>query len=128
MNEFGSSEASEELLVGVASFPAAPASLVKVVDKSGTTYITLAWAQSADTELPVLGYQLWAKDNSLGTEDYYLAYDGRNFPNVRQFTVATGMHTGLTYSFKVHAANYNGEGAASTPVEYTLCTAPGLQD
>ena len=56
VNEFGSGEASEELVVGLASYPAAPGSVTKIIEASGITYITLNWASSADTELPVLGY------------------------------------------------------------------------
>ena len=128
MNEFGSSEASEELVVGVASFPAAPATLAKVADASGTTYITLEWAQSSDTELPVLGYQLLLQDNSLGVDEFITTYDGTNYPNVRKFTVATDVQTGKTYTFKVQAVNFNGAGAASDPMEYTICTAPAVLD
>ena len=73
-NEFGSSEASEELYAGVADYPAAPATLQKVTSESGPTFITLEWSQSADTQLPVLGYLLLMKDNSLGTDEFNVIY------------------------------------------------------
>ena len=43
-NEFGFSEYSEELSVGLSSYPAPPASLAKVNEESGATYITLQWS------------------------------------------------------------------------------------
>jgi hypothetical protein len=56
VNAFGASEASEALVVGLAGYPAAPATLEKREEASGSGYVTLAWAASADTALPVLGY------------------------------------------------------------------------
>ena len=119
------SEASEELAVGLSSLPAAPASLTKVVSESTATYITLQWAQSADTELPVLGYLLSMKDHSAGDDSYTAAYNGTNYPNVRKFTVAAGVVSGKQYTFKVQAINFNGPGPASTEVQAYVCIDPG---
>ena len=69
-NEFGNSDYSEEVTIGLSSYPAAPATLTKNEADSGSTYITLEWAASADTEMPVLGYVLSQMDNSLGTGAY----------------------------------------------------------
>jgi hypothetical protein len=124
VNEFGSSEASEELYAGVAEYPAAPVTLTKVLAESGPTYITLEWAQSADTELVVLGYLLLMKDNSLGTDEFNVIYNGTNFPNVRKFTVASGIQTGIQYTFKVQAVNFNGAGPSSSEITHTICNAP----
>jgi hypothetical protein len=89
------------------------------------TYLTLEWPASADTELPVIGYELWLKEDAVGGGDYEIAYNGTNYPNVRKFTMAAGLQTGMSYSFTVKAVNSNGAGAASTPAQYTMCTAPG---
>jgi hypothetical protein len=43
VNEFGYSDFSEELNVGVASFPVKPNPVTKVLAESGSTFITLAW-------------------------------------------------------------------------------------
>lgn len=126
VNDFGAGEASEELVVGLAGFPAAPASLAKVAAESGTSYLTLAWAQSADTALPVLGYQLYMQDTSLGVDEFELIYDGTDYPHVRKFTVARGVVTGGEYAFRVAAVNFNGAGPASDAVVYAICTQPGF--
>jgi hypothetical protein len=127
-NQFGFSEFSEELHVGLASYPAAPASLTKVAAESGPTFITLEWAQSADTELPVLGYLLSFRDNQDGAGAYRIAFNGTNYPNVRKFTVAAGMEGGMSYSFKVQALNFNGAGPASSPADFLICIAPSTLD
>lgn len=126
VNAFGSGEYSEELAVGVADFPAAPASLTKVIAESSPTYITLEWAASADTELPVLGYRLSMRNDTEGDETFTVVYDGLNYPNVHKYTVASGVETGSTYSFQVEALNYNGAGAASATATYALCTSPSV--
>jgi hypothetical protein len=123
-NEFGYSEYSEQLSVGLADYPDPPATLGKLVDESGTTYITLEWSTSSDTELPVLGYSLSMMDNSQGTDVFEEVYDGFNYPNVLKYTVSSEVEGGMTYSFRVSALNYNGAGVASTVVEYTICTVP----
>ncbi len=128
-NEFGYGEFSEELSVGLSSYPAAPASLAKVDEESGATYITLQWPRSAGTtDLPVLGYALYMANNSDGTDEFRVLYNGLNYPNVLRFTVAANVRQGAAYTFRVHAMNYNGLGPASTPVEYTICTTPDAPD
>ena len=125
-NAFAFSEASEAIAVGLASLPAAPASLTKVVAESTATYITLEWAQSADTELPVLGYLLSMRDSLAGADSFQVAYNGTNYPNVRKFTVAAGAVSGGEYIFKVQALNFNGPGLASTEVKYYICVSPSI--
>lgn len=48
-NNYGSSDFSDELNVGVSSFPAKPSAVTQVVSESGQTYITIQWSTSADT-------------------------------------------------------------------------------
>ena len=88
LNVYGYSDWSEELDVGVSSFPAQPAALVKLAAETGPTYITLQWAKSLDTQLPVLGYQIWMDDGDDG--DYSIVYEGLNYPNVLKHMV-TGL-------------------------------------
>ena len=98
---------------------------MKVVAESAATYITLEWAASADTQLPVIGYALSMKDNSKGLDEYTMVYNGSGYPNVRKYTVASSLvKQGYTYTFKAQAINFNGLGTASTPVEYIICVAP----
>lgn len=56
LNVYGYSDWSEELDAGVSSFPAQPSPLTKIAAETGPTYITVQWAKSPDTQLPVLGY------------------------------------------------------------------------
>jgi hypothetical protein len=100
-NEFGFSEYSEQLSVGLAGYPDPPASLAKLVEESGTTYITLEWSASGDTELPVLGYSLSMIDNSLGTDVFEEIYNGYNYPNVLKYLVSSEVLGGMTYTFRV---------------------------
>jgi hypothetical protein len=94
------------------------------VAESGPTYISLEWSASSDTELPVLGYSLSMMDNSLGTDVYEEVYYGFNYPNVLKYMISSQVQTGMTYTFKVQALNYNGAGTASSAVAYTVCTVP----
>jgi hypothetical protein len=66
------------------------------------------------------------KDHSAGTDAFEEVYNGKGYPHVFKFTVADKVIGGQTYSFHVQAMNYNGLGEASTEVEYTVCTVPGL--
>lgn len=125
-NAFAFSEASEAIAVGLASLPAAPASLTKVVAESTAAYITLEWAKSADTELPVLGYLLSMRDSLAGAGTFQVAYNGTDYPNVRKFTVADGAVSGREYIFKVQALNFNGPGSASAEVKYYICVSPSV--
>ena len=59
-----------------------------------------------------------------GTRDEYtVAFDGNNFPNVRKYLVA-GLKTGEQYSFVVQALNFNGASESSDPMAYIICQAP----
>lgn len=83
-NEFGPSDFSDEVDAAVSAFPAKPSKPVKVENESGETYITLTWLQSSNTELAVIGYNLYMDDGYGG--DYKVIYNGKNYPNVLKFT------------------------------------------
>lgn len=120
-NSYGYSDYSDECEAGVSSFPAAPAAPTKNENDSGETFITLQWASSADTELPVLGYYLNVDDGYGGAKT--ILYDGTNQPSVFMYT-ASGLITGLTYTFTVQAINYNGASAESAEASFIICTKP----
>jgi hypothetical protein len=65
-------------------------------------------------------------NNSDGQDIYEYIYNGTNYPNVRKYTAASSqVRSGFTYTFKVHAINFNGIGAGSTtPVPFIICIAP----
>lgn len=96
VNSYGESDYSDEVDGGISSFPATPSAPTKLQSESGETFITLQWAQSANTELPVIGYVLNMDDGYGGS--YTQVYNGKNYPNVLKYTL-TGLNTGLTYKF-----------------------------
>ncbi len=117
VNEVDKSDFSNTIDAGVSDFPDQPAA--PTIGTLGETSITLSWVTSADKDLPVIGYQLYMDDGYGG--DYSIVYDGKNFPNVRQFTV-TGLSRGLVYNFKVTALNFNGASVASDATSVTFCS------
>ena len=121
VNNFGASDFSDEVEAAVSSFPGKPAAPTKVAAESGYYYITLSWLKSADTDLPVIGYNLYMDDGYGG--DFTLIYNGQNYPNVLKYT-QTGLTTGLKYNFKVAALNFNGEGDQSDAAPFIVCIAP----
>ena len=98
VNAYGSSDFSEELNVGVSSFPAKSNPVRKIGSESSETSITLEWDTSAATELPIIGYLLKINDGL--SNEYSEVYDGKNFPNVRKYLVS-GLSTGDRYSFTI---------------------------
>mmetsp|Transcript_23476 Transcript_23476/g.36164 ORF Transcript_23476/g.36164 Transcript_23476/m.36164 type:complete len:143 (-) Transcript_23476:6330-6758(-) len=65
-------------------------------------------------------------NNSDGTEVYSVIYNGKNYPHVFKYTVASTVESGGTFTFKVQAINYNGYGADSSTLELTICSEPGF--
>ncbi len=57
-NVVGYSEYSNEAKFAIAIPPAKPAIPVKLFAESGRTFITVQWQESADTEIPIMGYDL----------------------------------------------------------------------
>lgn len=98
VNLYGSSELSDEVNAGVSSFPGKPNPVTKLDLESSTSSITIEWETSLDTELPVIGYLL--KINDGANDEYTVAYDGKNFPNVRKYLV-TRLETASIYYFTV---------------------------
>jgi hypothetical protein len=76
-----------------------------VLSESGSTYVTITWSKSENTELPVIGYQVFSDQGKGG--ELQLIYDGTNYPNVRKIKV-TGLPNGLPAAFTVTALNFNG--------------------
>lgn len=118
VNDFGPSGFSDEIDVGVSSFPAKPNPLRKVLADSGLTYVSLEWDESLNTELPVIGYLINMDDGIGGA--FTQVYNGINYPNVRTYTV-TGLMTQFTYRFTLQAINFNGPSEESDVAEFIIC-------
>jgi hypothetical protein len=98
MNDHGTSEFSDEIDAAASSFPAKPNPMTQILAETSTSYITLQWTASADTELPVLGYAINMDDGYGG--NFKNVYYGKNYPNVLKYTIG-GLITGLYYNFKI---------------------------
>jgi len=119
-NAIGYSEYSSEVRFAAASLPAQPAAPTKSLTASSKTSITVQWAESAATEVPILGYKLFM---SASTGSFSLVYDGSRNPVLRQYTVPNTT-TGGQYQFKVVAVNYNGVSPESPELVTYSCVQP----
>lgn len=90
--------------------------------ESGENHITVEWQQSADTELPVIGYTLRINDG-VGGDVYSVIKPQKIYPNIRKFVIGD-LQTGLEYGFTIEALNFNGASEASDPAFYTICIVP----
>lgn len=120
VNDYGTSDVSEELIISVAPLPSQPNAVTKNQDYSTLTAMTIEWAELGDTE-PATGYKLYMTTDATGEEA--LIYDGENNPNVLSYYV-DGLETGASYTFNLEAYNFNGAGAKSPDATFTSCTAP----
>jgi len=121
INDHGASEYSDEVDAAASSFPAKPNPPSQILAESGTNFITLQWLESADTELPVLGYTINMDDGYGG--NFKNVYYGKNYPNVRKYTIG-GLNTGLTYRFTLQAINFNGLSEESNEAKFIICVPP----
>lgn len=80
----GDSPASDITEIALADFPSAPFMPVKVNAESSLTSIHLNWNVVSDTQINVLGYQVYMDSGSNG--QYTMVFDGKNRPGVRSFT------------------------------------------
>lgn len=107
VNQFGTSEASEELRVALGGLPAQPAAPSKVETGSTETALMIAWTESAEVDgVDIEGYVLYMDDGHQG--DLKPVYSGASYPQTFRFLV-TNLTTGLPYRFTVSAHNLNGE-------------------
>lgn len=126
VNEFGTSEASEETYAAFGTNPDQPAAPFKVELESTLTSITVGWVKSTDVYgIATSGYYLYSDLGDGG--DLELIYDGSTKPNTLKYTVG-GLTTGLSYLFTVSALNVNGESDMSDTVEIFACLKPSNLD
>ena len=113
MNSVGESDRSDIVSFALSAFPIAPSNLIKVDQKSSLTSIFLEWDIVDDSQVNVIGYEVWMEESQNG--DFIRIYDGKYFPGVNYHNV-TGLTTGNTFTFKVVSLNYNGPGALTEPL------------
>ena len=121
-NYMGDSAWSDTSRFGLGALPAVPAGLARRTDVAGETpwnsrtSIGLTW-NLVTGALPVTDYLLYIRDDL--EADWRLAYRGP-----LQSVKIEGLTPGAVYTFKVSAANYNGEGAESSAAPLRSCVAP----
>lgn len=123
VNNFGSSEYSEDVSVAVVAKPIASTSIDKVLELSTENSISVTWNSVAAGVSPgglITGYVLTVKDCMNGT--LWNAFNGLDLgvPSQTKFT-ALGLTTGREYKFTVTAYNYNGAGLSSAEYSYSAC-------
>jgi hypothetical protein len=83
--------------------------------------VTIQWQTVADTELPVLAYNIYMNDG-IGGNDFIPVVSGI-YPNIRKYTI-TNLTSSHDYGFKLTASNFNGESELSDAAYFTICTKP----
>lgn len=90
---------------------------------SSLTSIHLNWNVVSDTQINVLGYQVYMDAGSNG--HYTMVFNGKNKPGVRSYT-AQNLQQARAYNFKIAAVNFNGVGPFSQAVTYFSCLPPQI--
>ena len=115
----GTSTRNYTIRVTKSDFPGAPRSLNATVRRGVGKEVTLSWSvPSDDGDAPILGYefahydeiQLEANDDDFTDEELT---NWVSVGDVLSHRVATGLHNGRTYYFRVRARNENGPGNGS---------------
>lgn len=120
-NFFGDSMPSDILTIAASTLPAIPNAPYIDWAQSTRTSLYIYWDAVADPAAPVLGYILKMDDGRGG--QYSTIFDGSFIPGQTSF-LKSGLTTGLKYSFKVHAVNFNGLSTASAPSSFYACEPP----
>lgn len=79
------------------------------------------WLPVDDPASPIIGYVLQMDDGRGG--QFSTIFDGSYQPGVYSF-LKSGLRTGLRYTFKVYAVNFNGLSLASPTSSFFVCTVP----
>jgi hypothetical protein len=122
INAYGSSPASEEVVLSLAPLPGKFDPVTKVQEQSSKTSMKIRWTDPSGEAEPILGYKLRMTDTeTLGSS---IVYDNPTNVNVQDFIVQ-GLTPGRAYSFEVLGVNFNGAGLVwSDPATFQACTAP----
>lgn len=111
INDKGQSLPSDEILVLLEDYPAAPTTVTKVSELSSRNSIALEWSASTSAN-EILGYVLTVTNVNLGIT--WTAFDGYSLGLYDKLDFSIyGLNTGDDYLFSVQAVNFNGLGPAS---------------
>jgi len=108
-NAIGYSDFSDSSRVGLGPLPSQPTpSPQRDVVGNSPTSIGLKWNELVGETLEVLEYRLYMDDGN--GVIFNMIYKGIDLNHI-----ATNLTSGIGYSFKVSAVNFNGEGQQSSP-------------
>ena len=121
-NGLGEGLYSEEVQLMAVDEPDEPT--ITAVDSSRTqTSIRLNFAPGAlDGGSDIIGYKLY-RDYGVSGSPFTLLYDGANRPEIITY-LATGLETGLLYSFKLFSLNAVFESASAGTISVRVGTVP----
>ena len=120
-NREGNSPMSDVAEIALADYPSAPSTPNKIDSKSSVTSMQIEWSTVPETQINVIGYELWMDSGSDGL--FNLVFSGRNRPGILTYLVEK-LETGRAYRFKVRAVNFNGNGPFSNEAVYFSCLPP----
>ena len=122
VNEYGSSEYSEEVVLSVAPLPSKLPQVTKDQAYSSDTSTMVRWVDPGTDTEPILGYRLQLTDQV--TEERTTIYNAPTNPNVLEF-LAANLVKGRSYGFEVLAINFNGAGEQWSDVaSFRACSVP----
>ena len=105
LNSIGESTGSAEARFAAASLPAKPGVILRGAG-STENQLQVEWNIEPDNEILISGYTLEVDLNQCG--DFVEIWNGAGQPEVRTYSITT-VTTGLYYSFRHKAMNYNGK-------------------
>ena len=115
---------SDILMVGLGAAPLAPTSIRHELSLTGTDSIGIAWDAASDTDLPILGYRVFARAQTSSQMalvlDTSLLHPGRD--TILAFSLKNA-GLGQTYIVQMGSVNINGMGLVSDTVSLKSCVA-----
>ncbi len=116
-NAIGYSAFSDNLRIGLGALPPQAGIVSRASSGNSPSSIGLQWSPLVSTVLPIIEYRLYMDDGN--GVIFSLIFRGIDL----DFTAA-GLTPGVTYSFKLSAVNFNGEGPLSSAVLLQSCVVP----
>jgi len=116
-NAMGYSDYSDSIRIGLGPLPTTPLAPTRHSNGNSPTSIGLSWTALTSQTLEVLEYVVYRDDGN--AVDFEEVYRG----SLTYFT-ATGLTSGIDYSFTVQAVNFNGAGSESPATKLTSCVEP----
>lgn len=116
-NEMGFSDFSDSVRIGLGPLPSQPAPPTRSSTGNSPTSVGVSWTALTGQILDVIEYVLYMDDgNGVIFNEVYRGF--------RTSTIIYNLTSGIDYSFKVSAVNFNGESSLSVASAIKSCIAP----